>query len=123
MSCTCKKINPAPKHLIPGHRVLCRNGKWADVIHMEDGRLILWFGADTPWRNVDNYLHSSWTFYVEGADAADWDLMAIFGWPKGGTDIPLAAGAGDRQLLWERVKTLTKAEIEELLGFEIEIVD
>lgn len=37
-------------------------------------------------------------------------------------DMLLSAAAGGRELIWKRIGTITKEEIEEILGYEIKIV-
>lgn len=38
-------------------------------------------------------------------------------------DMLLSAAAGERELIWKRIGTITKEEIEEILGHGIKIVD
>lgn len=126
MSCNCGRKN-VPSRFLNGTRVMCRNGKWADVVTLIDNTQYLWFGEGEEPLEL-NMFDKEWQYCIPNFDrvesgAINWDIMEAYGYPVTVDDIPLNAAAGERELYWERIRTITKEEIEEILGYEIEIVD
>lgn len=127
MSCNCGCKNLTPSRFLNGTRVMCRNGKWADVVTLSDNTQYLWFGEEEKPLEL-NMFDKKWQYCIPNFDrvesgAIDWDIMEAYGYPATVDDIPLSAAAGERELIWKRIRTITKEEIEEILGYEIEIVD
>lgn len=127
MSCNCGCKNLTPPRFRSGTRVMCRNGKWADVVTLTDNTQYLWFGEGEEPLEL-NMFDKKWQYCIPNFDrvesgAINWDIMEVYGYPVTVDDIPLSAAAGERELIWERIRTITKEEIEEILGYEIEIVD
>lgn len=127
MNYECKCKRGTPSRLLSGTRVMCRNGKWADVVTLTDNTQYLWFGEEEEPLEL-NMFDKKWQYCIPNFDrvesgAINWDIMEAYGYPVTIDDIPLSAAAGNRELIWQRIRTLTKEEIEEILGYEIEIVD
>lgn len=128
MNCNCGCKNEIPSMSLSGTRVMCRNGKWADVVSLSDNTQYLWFGEEEEPLEL-NMFDKKLQYCIPSFDrvesgAINWDIMEIYGDPATVDDIPLSAAAGERKLLWKRIiRTITKEEIEEILGYEIEIVD
>lgn len=127
MNYECKCKRETPSRFLSGTRVMCRNGKWADVVTLTDNTQYLWFGEGEEPLEL-NMFDKKLQYYIPTFDrvesgAINWDIMEAYGYPVTVDDIPLSAGAGERELIWQRIRTITKEEIEEILGYEIEIVD
>ena len=128
MSCNCGCRNEIPSMSLHGTRVMCRNGKWADVVSLSDNTQYLWFGEEKEPLEL-NMFNKKLQYCIPSFDrvesgAINWDIMEVYDDPATVDDIPLSAAAGERKLLWKRIiRTITKEEIEEILGYEIEIVD
>lgn len=127
MSCNCRCRYEIPSMFLLGTRVMCRNGKWADVVNLSDNTQYLWFGEEEEPLEL-NMFDKKWQYYIPNFDrvesgAINWDIMEAYGYPATVDDVPLSAAAGERELIWKRIRTITKEEIEEILGYEIEIVD
>lgn len=128
MSCNygCKDLPPS--RFINETRVMCRNGKWADVVTLADNTQYLWFGEEEEPLKI-NMFDKKWQYCIPNFDrvesgAINWDIMEAYdSFPVTIDDIPLSAGAGERKLIWQRIRLLTKEQIEEILGYEIEIID
>lgn len=127
MSCNCGRKNLPPSRFLNETRVVCRNGKWADVVTLANNTQYLWFGEEEEPLKI-NMFDEKWQYCIPNFDrvesgATNWDIMEAYGYPATVDDIPLSAGAGERELIWQRIRVLTKEEIEKILGYEIEIVD
>lgn len=128
MSRYCECRYEIPSMFLRGTRVMCRNGKWADVVNLADNTQYLWFGEEDEPLEL-NMFDKKWQYCVPNFDrvesgAINWDIMeAYYAYPVTVGDIPLSAAAGERELIWKRIRTITKEEIEEILGYEIKIVD
>lgn len=127
MNYNCERKYLTPSRFLNGTRVMCRNGKWADVVNFSDNTQYLWFGEEEEPLAL-NMFDKKWQYCIPNVDrvesgAINWDIMEAYGFPATVDDIPLSAWAGERELIWQRVRVLTKEEIEEILGYEIEIFD
>lgn len=126
MNCNCKKATPS--RFLSGTRVMCRNGKWADVVTLANNTQYLWFGEEEEPLKI-NMSDEKWQYCIPNFDrvesgAINWDIMEAYdSFPVTIDDIPLSAAAGNRELIWQRIRLLTKEQIEEILGYEIEIID
>ena len=126
MNYKCKCKRETPSMFLNRERVMCRNGRWADVIRLADDTQCLWFGEDEEPLEISMF-DNKWQYCIPNFDrvesgAINWDIMEAYGPPISAEDIPLSAAAGNRELIWQRIRTLTKEEIEEILGYEIEII-
>lgn len=127
MNYECKCRRDTPSVFFDGTRVMCRNGKWADVIRLADDTQYLWFGEDEEPIEISMF-DKKWQYCIPNFDrvesgAMNWDIMEAYGLPFSPKDIPLSAAAGERELIWQRIRPLTKEQIEEILGYEIEIIN
>lgn len=109
--------NFTKKDLKPGYLVEYRGGDRRLIMQMDDKKLFL-TGANGF--TTLSTLHDDLCYFANQSESPV-DIVKVWGLPKNVVMISNLLYTKDRDLLWER-KKMTLDEIEEALGYEIELV-